>query len=368
MNTERWIAASAPGKAVLLGEYAVLEGAPALVMAVPVRAVVKVRATGDRLCTLEAPDLGVRGQRFHFDRTRVRWVPRPAPPVAARLRVLGAVLSDQQLRAPGGVGSCAIETDTRAFVSPAGVKFGFGSSAAVAAAAWAALTALADGRPPSPAAVLAAVLEAHRAAQRGAGSGVDVAASCLGGVLEYRLEGRGRRRRLECRRVAWPERLRIVAIHTGEAASTPEFVRLVRELARRDRTAYRELMSALAELARAGCAAVQHGDMQALLATSRAYCGLMGELGRRSGADILSAAHLRVQALVEREGAAYKPSGAGGGDFGVALTEHEAVAARVRAAAAAAGLSAMDLVPDPRGVEVALPRPADERPEGVVGG
>ena len=52
--------ASAPGKLILLGEYAVLEGAPALVAAVEQRAEVSVElCVGEGIC-VDAPDIGVR--------------------------------------------------------------------------------------------------------------------------------------------------------------------------------------------------------------------------------------------------------------------------------------------------------------------
>lgn len=353
--TPRPVVASAPGKVVLLGEYAVLEGAPALVMAVGVRAIARVRETGGGRFTLDAPDLALHGRRFSLGEAGPSWDLPLARDETAAVRVLGAVLADIGRRARDELPPCAIETDTRAFVSPAGIKLGLGSSAAVAVAAWAALRSLASGRPPAPRAVLEAVLEVHRRAQGGVGSGVDVAASCLGGVLEYRADGRDRGLSPSCRPVVLPDRLRIVAIHTGTPASTPELVGRVRDLARRDAGAYRGLMTGLEELARGGCTAAEDGDVVGLLAVARAFGLLMAELGRASGADILSAAHRRVQTLVERGGAVYKPSGAGGGDLGLALTDDESVAARVRAAAAAEGLLVMDLVPDPRGVEVELP-------------
>ena len=51
------IAASAPGKLVLLGEYAVLEGAPAVAMAVDRRAVAKLTAQPGPRCEVFAPDV-----------------------------------------------------------------------------------------------------------------------------------------------------------------------------------------------------------------------------------------------------------------------------------------------------------------------
>lgn len=351
---ERRVVASAPGKVVLLGEYAVLESGPALVMAVPVRAMAKARVTGDARFTLDARDLALRERRFLLDRAGPLWEPRLGRSETQALRVLGAVLADIGRRARDELPPFAVETDARAFVSPTGAKLGLGSSAAVAVASWAALWALTSGQPPAAEAVLEAVFEVHRAAQGGVGSGVDVAASCLGGVLEYRQERRERGLAPTWRRTVLPDRLHVVAIHTGTAASTPELVGRVRGLARRDADAYRDFMTGLAELAQGGCVAAANGDVAGLLAASRAYAQRMAELGRGSGADIFSAAHRRVQTLVERWGAVYKPSGAGGGDLGLALTDEGSVAARVRAAAAAEGLLAMDLVPEPRGVEVEL--------------
>ena len=46
--------ASAPGKLVILGEYAVLANAPALVMAVDRRCRAQIRPSGNGLCFLES--------------------------------------------------------------------------------------------------------------------------------------------------------------------------------------------------------------------------------------------------------------------------------------------------------------------------
>ena len=60
------VIASAPGKLVLLGEYAVLEGAPALVMAINRRARVRMTAQSDGTCEVSAPDLNVHNQPLRF--------------------------------------------------------------------------------------------------------------------------------------------------------------------------------------------------------------------------------------------------------------------------------------------------------------
>lgn len=354
MTGEAILVASAPGKAVLLGEYAVLEGAPALVMAVGARARVTVRRlTGER-SLLDAPDLGVVARGLTLAGGEPAFVPPLEADQADRLRVLVAVLRDVLARGGPIHPAFALASDTSAFVAPSGVKLGLGSSAAVATAAWAAFWRLATGRTPAPDAVLPAVVEAHQAAQGGVGSGADVAASCVGGVLEYSMGDPGGARRPSWKPVTLPRTLYVVGIHTGHAASTTRLVASVRQLAARDPLAHGACMSALAELSRRGCEAARRGDARELLAAARAYGAALAELGRASGADIHSAAHERLRSLVERAGGVYKPSGAGGGDLGLALTDDAAVAANVRAVAAAEGLLSMDLVPEPQGVEVLL--------------
>ena len=58
------IRASAPGKVVLSGEYAVLNGAPAICMAVNRRAVVTIEATADEHHVVIAPGHVEEPRRF----------------------------------------------------------------------------------------------------------------------------------------------------------------------------------------------------------------------------------------------------------------------------------------------------------------
>lgn len=129
----------APGKVLLLGEYAVLDGAPALVAAVH-RGVVCSVETAETVL-IEAPDTrfvgpalaGAPPGRYRFQ----AWNPAPIPG-----------------------------------------KAGFGSSAAATTAAVLAASAL------SPEALFRRAADIHREVQ-GSGSGVDVAASVFGGALRF---------------------------------------------------------------------------------------------------------------------------------------------------------------------------------------
>ncbi|MBL8618188.1 MAG: hypothetical protein JNM72_21425 [Deltaproteobacteria bacterium] len=134
---QRTLRICVPGKLVLLGEYAVLDGAPAIVLAVD-RGVVVEGAAGGEALLIETPDGDDRFVRPALAGTRGQWR------FAAHHPVTGI----------------------------AG-KPGFGGSAAACVAA-----CLAAGRPTTDAYGI------HHAVQ-GSGSGVDVAASANGGMLRF---------------------------------------------------------------------------------------------------------------------------------------------------------------------------------------
>ena len=69
------IVASAPGKLVVTGEYAVLEGAPAVVLAVGRRAQVVLDSSADADYRIDTPGLGIRAARCRLDADgRAQWL------------------------------------------------------------------------------------------------------------------------------------------------------------------------------------------------------------------------------------------------------------------------------------------------------
>jgi phosphomevalonate kinase len=218
------------------------------------------------------------------------------------------------------------------------VKLGLGSSAALTVALASALSdwSSVGDRPQPSLEWLQRLLEMHRGFQGGRGSGVDLAASLLGGILEYRLAQDGSVMTAESARL--PEELGVVAVWTGRAADTGEILeRLSRRLERGD-AAIRRALTRLGEISEAAVLAARADDGRSLLACVDRSGTAMDELGRAAGIDIVSARHRELTRLAREAGISYKPSGAGVGDMGVGLALDEIALNEFKAAVTDLGL------------------------------
>jgi phosphomevalonate kinase len=298
--------ARAPGKLVALGEYAVLDGAPAVVLAIDRFATASIDASADETCRLTMLAAEVVERRF-----------TPGEPSGAALIDLIAAV------APLLAWTATI--DSQAFFS-AGAKLGLGSSAAVLTAwagAFAAFAREQGAAVPEPS--VEHLIELHRQFQGGTGSGLDVAASYTGGAITYSLARPGLP---QIGSVRLPNSVGFAGIFTGRSASTPGFVAHYRAWRRdrpREATALVRRLTAVAE---AGCAALVGNDAAGWLEAFAAYGLGLQELGEAIGADIVTAEHREIGVEAHRHGVAYKVSGAGGGDLGLACaTDVEALEA-----------------------------------------
>jgi len=259
--------ARAPGKIVLSGAYAVLEGAPAIVTAV------------DRYVLADAS--------------------RPADFVTPEVR---EALADAG--APWFDASELREHDR---------KLGLGSSAAILVASLAALELAARGPINDEQlcdAVLSRALAAHARAQ-GGGSGIDVATSTYGGTLLLKKRGEV----LEVRRVALPRTLHVEVWGTLEPASTPALLGKVRQLAAEDPEQHRQLMRAQELASERAATALEQERVSDLVEALAAQRLALYQLGRAAGAPIVSYEVCELAERAAREDATVLPSGAGGGDI-----------------------------------------------------
>jgi phosphomevalonate kinase len=251
---------------VLSGAYAVLSGAPALVVAVDRY----VLADSARPATFLTPEVcAALGQRTApwFDASELR---------------------------------------------EGGQKLGLGSSAAILVASLAALEL--ESEPAlSDAALCARVYEraliAHRTAQ-GGGSGVDVAASAHGGVLAARRKGSA----LELSRLQLPSALNFEVWACSVSASTAVFLARIADFAKRTPAAHAARIQAQADAAESALAAAERGDAAGFVSAIAQQVTTLTGLGESAGVNIVTPELAELARLSAAHGAAFLPAGAGGGD------------------------------------------------------
>ena len=260
----------APGKMVITGAYAVLEGAPAIVVAVdryacadPLRAATSptaevIEALGDRAPFCEAKGL------YHE-----------------------------------------------------GAKLGLGSSAAVLVASLGA-DASKRGLDPEDADVRAEIFargrEVHARVQ-GGGSGIDVAASTYGGVLRYTVHAN----RPWILNSAVPDGLKLEAYFSGTSAKTSELRAKVDELKQNDPAAHSRAFANLGYAAEHAARTIEAGSLREFIDATRRFADALDDLGVSADAPIFPLAFKRLAILAAEEGGVFLPSGAGGGDVGIFL-------------------------------------------------
>ena len=291
--------ARAPGKIVLSGAYAVLEGAPSIVAAV------------DRLVVTDA----ARPAAFVTDEVRAA--------IEAGVIAAAPWFDASALRTPSPDGTSR--------------KLGLGSSAAILVASIAAAAGerLLQGASGSLAdVVFPAAFAAHRRAQPG-GSGIDVAASAFGGVITASIRAGG----LDVAPHPLPVGTVVEVFASPVSASTGDLLRRVRAFAEADPKRHRRLLDAAA---RGAEAAIHATTTAALVAAIHAQLDALAELGDASGAGIVTPEVAALRPEAAREGALFGPSGAGGGDIAVFLGAAPS-SERLRALALARGYTLLDV-------------------------
>jgi len=328
------IAVSAPGKAVLSGEYAVLRGAPAISTAVDRRALVRLVTTDRDYHCVTTPGFAEGTWRFKVnDSAEIDWL--DSPPCH------GLKLIEEAWRCAGtGIqGGLSLTVDTAGFFATgANAKLGLGSSAAAMTALVCALEALTSAN----ADVYALARTAHKALQQGLGSGVDIATSFYGGVIEF-----GTGAEDVPQRHPWPDGLEYRFLWSGASANT---MNKIYALDGTDDSSWGPLLSAAAEAAEAWAA----GDISQILHVFRQYADVLRQFSIDQHLGIFDAGHDELADLAASVDLVYKPCGAGGGDIGIVMAgkgdDDSLVLDQFCDKAETAGFHVLAMLPDPDGV------------------
>ncbi len=307
--------ASAPGKLFLFGEYGVLAGG---------------------WCVVAAVDRRVLAHR------------RSEP---AGYEVLGADLSDPSALPRAVLAELDHETDSdidrlsadvrRLFDETTGEKLGLGSSAASTVALTAA--SLSDGSLTAQdrRLIFEHAFGAHRRLQGGRGSGADIAAASFGGIVAYRLV-----RPMEpfgaCATsadiaaevstdeahvrlaVPLPPELRIEPLWLGSPARSTSFVRRCEQAFESAPDETQRALCRTSAIAEEALSAIDTGRPGRVVELARQADQALERLGELIEAPIVTEAHRALRERARAHAIAVKPSGAGGGDFSLAIGPAEA--------------------------------------------
>ncbi|MFJ3383506.1 MULTISPECIES: phosphomevalonate kinase [unclassified Curtobacterium] len=326
----------AHGKLFVAGEYAVVEpGQPSVIIALD-RAITARVAEGHGAGSVHSEEYG------HLPLTWTRAedglaLDREHHPYDYVMATIDLV---EKLRAELGIEPRFHDLRISSQLDDAsGRKFGLGSSAAVTVATVGALDRFyglgLSQRQRFQVALLATIRVNPRA------SGGDLAASTFGGWLRYSAPDREHlAAQLDDRTVsdvlhdaaAWegfdvqrlpaPENLRLLVGWTGSPASTTKLVGVVRRHRNGGYAAFLDESRACVDDLTNG---LQTGDAERALGALRRARGLLQRLGDSVGSRIETDRLTTLCDVVESAGGAAKPSGAGGGDCGIALVpvEHD---------------------------------------------
>ncbi len=296
-------AVSAPGKLLLIGEYAVLDGGLALVAATRQRVYVRLALQQGAAPSPDALSAEMRAsKRIAQERLGLE-----VPPLHVDV---GELWRGKR-------------------------KLGLGSSAAASVAVAGFVYACA-GRLLTDHETRKQIFEdalAGHASVAPLGSGADIAASTWGQLLQYRRCALTPARP-EVARMLWPDDWHVAVVWSGSSARTSGYLHRLAQLPPHERTG---LMKPLSAASAAFIQAVQDTNFAGLCEATSAFVHAELRLEQKLQAAIVTAQLRRIASLAGEHGGVGKPSGAGGGDSAVVFFAGEEEAKLFSSACTKAG-------------------------------
>lgn len=335
---------------MLSGEYAVLSGAPSIMLSVDRYVNIDVSLSGitaalrhderqnQALYSLECPGFSQEIYRleyharrgFYSDNSALNFVLALLNPLLEQ-HALCSVMSEQ-------IWGMRIDSSELFYLDGQGQnqKLGLGSSAALLVALDKVLTLMAAQNSPFVNESLelkwARLQNVHSVAQGKLGSGADIAASLAASfseetqgaagthLFQHTKHSGGKHVACSLKALSLPEGLHIAFVWSGASASTPKYLNALFEWKTQCPETYEKHMQALLQASeRLSVSVEQNADE--FISTLAHFTRVLHDFAEASGLAIFAHGHEALwQSTRGEEGVVYKPCGAGGGDLGIVLS------------------------------------------------
>ena len=306
------IETSASGKIFLTGEYMALEGGRSIVLKTPQKT--KVLLTENHgPNNLFTTSMSKSSYPFEIDeKIDIVWL--NDDPME-----LGSILKDAVKKYGKHFTNKSIHIDTNDFFSGKG-KIGIGASAAVSVSITEAFNQL-FGSELEPKEIIDYALKIHSKSQKSNGSGFDVITSYLGAkAVSCRLQVGGG---YEYSQIMLPEEIIVIAVLNNSSASTSTMIgkyQSAKDKYPKYFTKQSKIMKRQLEFI---YSSILKKDSQLMLKNLSKYNDLLFDLDSKFQVGIFNYHH-EMMKLAKSMNIFYKPSGAGGGDLGLIVSDDKA--------------------------------------------
>ena len=313
MNNE--IQVSVPGKIVVSGEYAVLDGALAILATLNQRANIRIQKSDKNHNIYSTSALeGV----FPFtidDDANVLWLEADPGEYGSLLQYAFKVLKPMLKE------KLSIIVDSSEFFQTTkdgtAIKLGIGSSAAVSVGITQALFQYQEIES-SPGNLLTQANSIHQILQGKQGSGIDVTCCFANqGVIECTKDAV---KNHTWSILNWPNGLHLKVLTTGQGASTKRLVTNYKRASNLYPKEFKNSLDQFMDITQNLSHAWKSEDVDHIIGLLTAYDVQIKKLDKIGDIGIYTQVHTEVQNIASRYNVFYKPSGAGGGDIGLAFS------------------------------------------------